>query len=357
LIVALGVSSAACRSPVSEAKAQGRASIEATEPEVKVETVTATTRNIPRTIKLRGTLEANRNADVAADTSGKVSATFVERGTFVKKGAALARLDVTNAAFASTQAKADKESAEADALLADDELARTEKLVASGSIGDAELVRARARKTAAAQRVKAAGAHAALSAKSVGDGLVRAPFEGLVADRWIDEGEYVAPSMKVVTLLDVSTLRLKLFVPESAALAVREGQDVSFAVSSAPGKTFTGRVRYVGPQLHAASRELVAEAVVDNADRTLVPGGFATAHLAMGERPAVIVPRSALRKVGASTRVFIVRDGRLEDRICEVEDAIGESPELEAHILDGLKDGERVVVKPTPDLRDGLRAE
>ncbi len=361
LIVTLGVSSAACRGPVSEAKAQGRASTETSEAAVKVETAIATTRNVPRTTKLRGTLEANRNADVAADTSGKVSATFVERGAFVKKGAVLARLDVTNAAFGAAQAKADKESAEADALLADDELARTEKLVASGSIGDAELVRARARKAAAAQRVKAAGAHAALSAKSVGDGLVRAPFEGLVADRWIDEGEYVAPSMKVVTLLDVSTLRLKLFVPESAALAVREGQDVTFAVSSAPGKTFTGRVRYVGPQLHATSRELVAEAVVDNADHTLKPGGFATAHLAMGERPAVIVPTSAIRKVGASTRVFVVRDGRLEDRICEVEDAMrlqpGDSADAEAHILDGLKDGERVVVKPTPDLRDGLRAE
>jgi membrane fusion protein (multidrug efflux system) len=325
---------------------------------VKVETATAAGRTVPRTLKLRGTLEANRNADVAADTAGKVSATFVERGAFVKKGAVLARLDVANAAFAATQAKADKESAEADAVLAADELARTERLVASGSIGDAELVRARARKTAAAQRVQAAGAHAALSAKTVGDGVVRAPFEGLIADRWIDEGEYVAPSMKVVTLLDVSTLRLKLFVPESAALAVREGQDVSFTVSSAPGKTFTGRVRYVGPQLHATSRELVVEAVVENADRTLKPGGFATAHLAMGERQAMVIPASALRKVGASTRVFVVRDGKLEDRICEVDDSIGAAPgDAEAHVLQGLKDGERIVVKPTPDLRDGLRAE
>lgn len=354
LVLVLGASTAACRSPVSEAKAQGLTSAAVGEPAVKVETAPGEARTVPRTLKLRGTLEANRHSDVAADAAGKVSATYVERGSLVKKGALLVRLDVTNAALTAAQAKADRESAETDAALAADELARTERLVASGSVGEAELVRARARRSAADQRVQAAGARAALSAKTVGDGLVRAPFDGLVADRWTDEGEYVAPQTRVATLLDVSTLRLKLFVPEAAALAVKEGQDVTFSVSSDPGKTFAARVRYVGPQLHAASRELVVEAVVDNASGRLKPGGFATAQLALGERSAVVVPASALRRVGSSTRVFVVRDGKLEDRVCEVATPEGSS---EAWVLDGLKNGERVVVKPTSDLRDGLRAE
>ncbi len=353
IVLALAASTAACRSPVSEAKAQGLTSAEVQDPVVKVETATAETRNVPRTLKLRGTLEANRHSDVAADAAGKVSATFVERGAFVKKGALLARLDVTNAALTATQAKADKDSAETDAALAADELARTEKLVTSGSIGEAELVRARARKNAADQRVQSAGARAALSAKTVGDGLVRAPFDGLVADRWIDEGEYVSPPTRIVTLLDVATLRLKLFVPEAAALAVREGQDVTFTVSSDPGKSFSGRVRYVGPQLHAASRELVVEAVVANEGRTLKPGGFATAQLALGERSAVVVPATALRKVGASTRLFVVRDGKLEDRVVEPLEGEG----AEAFVAGGVKGGEAVVVKPSAELRDGIRAE
>ncbi len=354
LVLALAGSAVACRSPVvSEAKAQGPAA--PAEVVMKVDTATAATKTVPRTIKLRGTLEANRHSDVASDAAGKVAQTFVERGALVKKGAVLARLDVTNAALTAQQAKADKESAETDAALAADELARTERLVTSGAIGDAELVRARARKSAAEQRVQAAGARSALSAKTVGDGLVRAPFDGLVADRWVDEGEWVAPSARVATVLDVSTLRLKLFVPEAAALAVKEGQDVRFSVSSEPGRTFTGRVRYVGPQLHAASRELVVEAVVENAERTLKPGGFATAHLALGERPSVVVPASALRKVSAGSRVFVLRDGKLEDRVCEVLET--ESNGAEAYVLAGVKEGERVVVKPTTEMHDGLRAE
>ncbi len=64
----------------------------------------------------------------------------------------------------------------------------------------------------------------------------------------------------------------------------------------------------------------------------------------------MVIPASALRKVGASTRVsFVVRDSKLEDRICEVDDSIGAAPgDAEAHVLQGLKDGERIVVKPTP---------
>jgi RND family efflux transporter MFP subunit len=353
LALALAAAAVGCRAPVSEAKAQGLSV--APEPAWKVATAQAEARTIPRTLKLRGTLEANRHADVAADTAGKVAATFVERGAFVKKGAMLARLDVTNAALGASQAKADRDSAETDAALAKDELARSEKLAISGAIGEAELVRARARTTAAEHRVEAAAARAALSAKSASDGVVRAPFDGLVADRWVDEGEYVAPSMRVVTLLDVATLRLKLYVPEAAALAVKEGQDVSFTVSSDPGKTFAGRVRYVGPQLHAASRELVVEAVVENAERTLKPGGFATALLALGERQAVAVPASALRKVGTSTRLFVVQGGKLEDRVLEVQD--GAADGAAAFVLSGVAAGERVVVKPNDELKDGLRAE
>ncbi len=123
------------------------------------------------------------------------------------------------------------------------------KLVASGSIGDAELVRARARKAAAAQRVQAAGAHAALSGEECRrrrrPRALRRPHRRSLDRR----AGRTTPSMKVVTLLDVSTLRLKLFVPRIRRACGPRGQDVSFTVSSAPGKTFTGRVRYVGPQL------------------------------------------------------------------------------------------------------------
>ncbi len=129
---------------------------------------------------------------------------------------------------------------------------------------------------------------------------------------------------------------------------------MSFTVSSDPNRSFSGRVRYVGPQLHAASRELVVEAVVENTDRTLKPGGFATAHLALGDRPAVAVPASAVRRHGSSARVFVLRDRKVEDHVVEPLEA--EPGAAELFILDGVKDGEVVVVKPSADLHDGARA-
>lgn len=316
---------------------------------MKVDTAVAHAMTIPRTLKLRGSLEPNRHSDVASDTAGKVLATAAERGAFVKKGSVIARLDVSNAALNAQQAKADRASADADAALAGDELARTQKLVSSGSIGEAELVRAKARKATMDERASSLSAKAALTSKNVSDGLVRAPFDGVIAERWVDEGEYVGTSTKIVTLVDAATLRLKLFVPEVAASAIKQDQDVAFTVVGDADHVQTARVRYVGPELNAGSRELVVEAVVDNSAGKLVPGGFATAKVTLGTQNAIGVPADALRKQGAFSRVFVVNNGKLEDRVVDVND----SDATNAFIVDGLKDGDQVVVHPSADLRDG----
>lgn len=346
VLAALSVSG--CKARVSEAKASPAA-----DAAVHVETAPVESRTVPVTLKLTGALGANRSSEVAADVAGKVAATHVERGSVVKKGALLARLDGASAALAAAQARADSEGARADALLAADELARVQQLHAKGAVAEVELTRAKARKEAADQRVAAASARAALQAKTASDVFIRAPFDGLVADRWVDEGEYVRPDTRVVTLIDVDTLRLKLFVPESAALSVREGQDVAFAVASEPGATFSARVRFIGPEVRSASRELVVEAVYENRERRLRPGMFATARLQLGERKALVVPASALRKQGSGLRAFVVANGRIEARAVQTADGVGD----EVVVTGGLAEGERIVTRATDELRDGLRAE
>ncbi len=356
LVAVTAIGGAGCKTRVSEAKAAPVA--EAALPPVgdhearHVETVTAEERSVPESLALSGTLDANRSSDVAADAAGKVAATYVERGTFVKKGAILARIDAASAGLAAAQAKADSEGARTDLELASDELARTERLHAQGALAEVELKRARARKEAAEQRVAGAVARSALQAKSLGDTAIRAPFDGLVADRWIDEGEYVRPDMRVVTLVDADTLRLKLFVPESAATRIAEGQEVVFTVASDPAQ-HVAKVRYVGAEVRPGSRELVAEALYDNTARKLRPGMFATAHLRLGERRAVVLPATALRKQGASWRAFVVKNGVLEERVVETADTRGDVVALKS----GVAAGERVVGRIGPELRDGLRAQ
>jgi membrane fusion protein (multidrug efflux system) len=344
----LALTLAACDGHVAEAKA-------ATPPEqaVRAATVPVAEKTIPRKLRLTGSLEANRDSDIAADASGRVAATYVERGAYVKKGTLLARLDARSSAMAAAQAKADAAAARAEATLRATELSRTDKLVAQKALADAELDRAKTAREAADQRVAAADARAQLQEKSVGDALIRAPFDGIVAERWVDEGEYVRPDTRVVTLVEVDTLRLKLTVPESSALAIKPGQRVGFDVGTEPRIHGEALVKFIGPQLRQSSRDLVVEAIVENTARSLKPGMFATAWLDSDDATVRTVPATAIKPEGGTKRVFVVTNGRLEERIVQIGERVGD----DVVVVDGVQKDEKVVASVTPELRDGLRAD
>jgi membrane fusion protein, multidrug efflux system len=327
---------------------------------VKVETVAAEERTVPRVVKLTGNLEADRSSDVAADASGKVSATFVERGAYVKKGTVLAILDSSSAAISAAQARADADGAAADAKLKDSELARTQKLHAMKAIPDAELDRAKAARDTANDRASSMGAKLALQSKTVGDATIRAPFDGIVTERFVDVGEYVRPDTKIATIVRSDVLRLRLSVPESSASAVKEGQSVDFKVASdgppSTTATHTAKIRFVGAEVRQQQRDLLVEAMYDNHDHALRPGMFATARLAIGEEKGVVIPQTAVKKDGATRRVFVLKTGRIEERVVQLgEPLVGEEQTI--HVVNGLTAGEKIAPKPDAKLRDGLKAE
>jgi membrane fusion protein (multidrug efflux system) len=348
LALALALGAAGCH-----AQASSPAAAAAGDPApLAVKTTTAEAQPWPRTLALTGTLAANRDSDVAADALGKVIATFVERGTFVKKGAPLVMLDRRGAALGQEQARAQAALAERQLAQADSECARADRLFAGGAIHQAEHDRARTACEAARLQAAAAGAGARLAQKTLGDAVVRAPFAGLVVERHVTEGEFVRPDMRVVTLVEVEPLRLELAVPEAAFAQIADAQEVAFRVAAFPEETFRGRVRHVGGALRRSSRDLVVEAVVANADRRLRPGMFATADLVVGEAARVVVPAEALRPGSETTsdRVFVVKDGRVEERLVVVEARAGDRVALRG----GLSPGERVVTPVSDALRDGL---
>lgn len=331
-----------------------------TEETVKVETIMVEKRTVARTVKLTGNLEADRSSDVAADSSGKVSATFVERGAHVKKGTVLAILDASSAAISAAQAKADADGAIADAKLKDSELARTQKLHAMKAIADAELDRAKAARDTANERASSMGAKLALQSKTVGDATIRAPFDGIVTERFVDVGEYVRPDTKIATIVRSDILRLRLSVPESSASAVKEGQAVDFKVASdGEGSALhTAKIRFVGAEVRQQQRDLVVEAIYDNHDHTLRPGMFATARLAIGEEKGVVIPQTAVKKDGATRRVFVLKNGRVEERVVQLGEPLSQGPDENLiHVVNGLSAGERIAPKPDAKLRDGLKAE
>jgi membrane fusion protein, multidrug efflux system len=333
----------------------GCGSVSEAQPAPAVETVpvalaTAGEIEVPHTLALTGTLGAKEESFVAADVAGRVVSTHVERGDFVEAGALLVRVDVDAASTNAAEARAQLEATRADDAQARLECERSELLWQRRAISEGEHDRDMARCQASTWSVRAAEARLARARMSVGDGMVRAPFGGLVAERSISAGEYVRTDTRVATLLDTSSLRLELTVPEADALAIAVGQKVSFTVSALAGETFEGTVRYLGPAIRHDSRDLTVEAIVENTDGRLRPGMFAVSELALGTQARIGVPREAVRVTDGTAHVFVASNDRVEERVVRLGPEIGTS----IAILEGLSSGERVVSPVGAEIEDGI---
>jgi membrane fusion protein (multidrug efflux system) len=330
------------RKPTPEAKAKPL-------PTVEVESAVIDEHPVPKTLVVTGTLEADQRTELAANASGRVTRTFVERGDHVKAGALLAQLDVRGAALSHAEAEANAKAIADQLDAVRSECSRYDALRKKGAITQQEYDKQAAQCRTQASSEEAARARLADAARVLQDAAIRAPFAGVIGERFVSVGDYVQPSSKVVTLLVDDPLRLRLSVPEPAIPYAKEGTEVRFKVLSVPDREFTGRIKYVGREVRPTTRDLIDEAIVDNHERLLLPGTFVTAELPTGKVTQALVPKSALIESGSEQTVFAIVDKRLEQRAVHT----GMTIDDRVAVSEGLKKGDRVVLNPKPDLKDG----
>lgn len=347
-LIALGLLAAACS---RESRAAREVQPEA--PKVHVDTVVVVERAVPKLLRLTGELSSDERTDLAANAAGRVTQTFVERGDHVAAGAVLAQLDARSAALSRAEAEANATSASAQLANARADCERYTGLLAKGAITPQEYDKQHTSCETQAASAEAARARAAEATQSLTDSSIRAPFAGVIADRFVHVGDYVHPDTRVVTLLVDDPLRLELTVPEANVGSVRPGLVVSFETVAMPGRTFQATVKYMGREIREATRDLVVEAVMDNADHALLPGMFVAAQLPVGEETLPVIPQRALVARDEARSVFVVVDGHLVERMVQLGSKVDDLVAVE----DGVKKGEQVVVSPPPDAADGARID
>lgn len=274
-------------------------------PPVKVTTTVATAAPTPDVLTLTGMIAADQRSEVTADTQGKVLAVMVERGQRVKMGAPVVQLDVRNAALSAREASANLETARAQKSLAEEECRRTKALLDKGAITKSEYDRQTTSCQTALQSVSAAEARSAMIAKSVSDGVVRAPFDGEVAEKSVSPGEWVAPGRALFTLVDDDPLRVELSVPEVAIGSIQKGQTVKVHAVAVPGYEFTATVTRVGAEI-GKTRSLIVEATIDPKSATKIgaevqPTGPATASGTPATAPAPGTGSGSAAKPGSGS--------------------------------------------------------
>ena len=400
--VAAALFAAACGGSRAESKQQeGAAAAEATPAVVDVTTAPAVTRELPRFFEATGSLAADEQSDVAPQVAGRVAAVFVDLGSYVQRGQTLVRLDDADARLRLQQVEAQYRQAqsgvrqaeeriglragarfdparvaEAGATraaldLAEKQLRRFERLIETGDVSRAAYDQQRAQRdqlrqqyeaslaqaqqnyaavASARNAAQAAAAQVEQARKAVADVNVTSPISGFVAERPADLGEYVTPSAKVATIVRTNPLRVRIDIPEQQIAAVRPGQGVSVSVSSYPDRTFAGTVARVSPNISAASRTLTVEAEVGNGQGLLKPGQFVTVRVQQPQsQPAVLIPARAVRTEGATRRVFVIKDGRAQERLVQLGQIEGELIEVRA----GVAADELVATGNLEQLSDG----
>jgi membrane fusion protein (multidrug efflux system) len=317
---------------------------------LKLEVVAATEAPAPEQLTLTGMIKADQRSEVIADTAGKVIAVMVDRGQRVKMGDPLVRLDVRTQALSAREAHANLATARAQRQLAEEECKRAQTLLDKGAITRSEWDRQTTQCTSALQQVSAAEARTAMIAKSVADGIVRAPFDGMIGERNVTPGDWVAPGRPLFTLVDDDPLKIELSVPEAAVRAIKQDQPVELTAVAYPDKTYQATVTRLGAEI-GRSRSLLVEATLAKGS-DLVPGMFAEARVTIGQTPRPVLPATAVVKRGKSWHAFLVVKGEALDRIVQ----LGAPPAPgQVSIIQGIAKGDKVVAKVTKDVVDGVR--
>ena len=380
--LAASLLSAACSTTAETAPGADKAAEPTTIPTASVES-----RPIDRYLRVTGSLKADAQAEVSAETAGRVIETPVERGTRVAQGAMLIRISPSETAAQLQEADAnaaqieaklgltpgqpfdrmkvpDVMNAKASLDLAEAEFNRMRSLVDQKVISQSEFDQRRTQLEAARQRyqseqnladqlyrsLEGARARVALARKAVSDTSVRAPLAGIVAERLVSVGDYVTRGARVATVVRIDPLRVELTIPEQHVSLVKVGQQVRLTVDAYPGEEFAATVKFVSPSLRSDQRALTVEAIAPNGDARLKPGFFATALLRQpNAAPALLVPATAVETIAGTSRVYAVKDNRIEERIV----TLGEKIDAQVEITSGVAKGEIVATEPKGRLSDG----
>ncbi len=369
---------------------------------VEVTTAAAISRELPRFFEATGSLAGDQQTDVAPSIAGKVVAVGVDLGSYVKRGQMIVRLDDVDSKLRVEQATAQVEQAKAAlrqaeekvglqsgrafdpnrvpevanarvALdLAEKNLRRSEKLIESGDVSRSVYDQQKAQRDQLKEQYEAALSlarqnHAAvltaranvanaesqlgLARRSLSYAVVFSPIDGYVAERNADLGEYVSPTSKVATIVRINPLRIRIDIPEQAIPEVSVGQSVSVTTSAWPDKNFSGRIARISPNVTPSSRTLSVEAEIDNSSGALKPGQFASVRILQSRsQPAVLVPSRAVQTEAGVSRVFVIKDGRAQQRLVQ----LGQTESDLVEIKSGVGEGEQVATSNLDQLSDGV---
>lgn len=293
--------------------------------------------SVAREATVAGVLSPIRSIGVNAQLGGALLTVRVEEGDVVRTGQVLAEID-------SRELRAQVRSAEAGLALAKSTAERSAVLYKDRVVTAAEHERDQA-------ALEAAQASLDALRTRLGFAQVRAPTSGIITEKRVEAGDVVQGQTRLFTVADISTLVVRVQVSELDITGINEGQAANITFDAVPGTNFRGSIRRIFPAADSLTRMVPVEVAIGGTSAARIkPGYLARVTFKLGERPGVLLtPITAVVGSRDARAVYLVHGNKAERRLVRVGQQSGELVE----ILEGVSEGDSVVVAGAEQLRDG----
>lgn len=307
-----------------------------------VESIAVTTAAVQKqpvagNLRFTGITEANQYIMVASKASGEITDIKFKLGDFVSKGHILARVDDAYARFTLGNATINHGKYKED-------LQRYETLREGDAVSETQLRDIRVAYENAKIQLEQAQ-------RQLEDTYIRAPFSGYITSREVDMGEFVGVSTPIAGIADISELKVVVSVPEGSVYELKKGQPVSVTTSIYPGVTFAGKIASISQQGDNAHSYPVEISLPNSKENPLKSGTYVNVSVETGNsEPVLSIPREAIVSTVKDPSVY-----RVENGIATlVKITTGRDYEDKIEVLDGLREGDKVVVSGQINLTEGV---
>lgn len=281
-------------------------------------------------------LVAENEVKVLSEAEGRVATLLVEEGEFVRKGSPLVQLVRGDAEMAAAKARVRFGNAKVG-------WERAKGMFDKGLMSQGDYDQTVMEKEVAQQEL--AEAEWRLSKTTV-----RAPFDGVIAVRTVNEGQHVRPGDALFTITDFDPLVARIYLPEKDVLGLEVGRAVRLTLRATEQIRFDGRIRQISPVVDTATGTVKVTVEAVRPPESVRPGAFVSVDIVRTTRPsATILPREAVLRELQASHVFVAQNGVAKKRSVTLGIEEGERVE----VLSGVRAGEQVIVAGQGGLKDG----
>jgi RND family efflux transporter MFP subunit len=309
---------------------------------IPVEAMIIQEKEVQQDVPLTAVLQPLHTVDIVAEVSGKVKQINKKLGDAVNLEDVLATIDDKIPLSNYRQSKSQVLSAENNLKIAQLNLKSDEQLLKTGDISELQFEQSQlAVKTAEANHLSAL-ANLSIMEKTYQDTRIKSPIKGLISRKYIDIGMMVNPNMPLYRVVDLTTLKMEVGIPQSLITSVQVGSKAQIRISGFPNETFDGYVRYISPQADEQSGAFTVELHVKNTRSQKIRAGMtAKVDITLVKFGAqLVIPKYALVTKNGSEYVYKIR----QDKARLIDVTTGETFGSQIIINDGLMQGDTIVI-------------